>query len=73
VPKATECIIGIDLAVALRGFVDQLPLKVPKGDIGMRCIECGKPVKPHASKGESAHFEHIKWNGKCSLAQHRCA
>ena len=67
-PKATTCVIGIDVANALRDFVDQLHLKVPNGDLGLRCIKCGKPVKPHASKGKSAHFEHLRRNKKCSLS-----
>jgi hypothetical protein len=66
VPKAEECVIGIDLATALRDFIDQLPVKVPKGDIGMRCLDCGKPVKPHAAGGgQAAHFEHLRRNKKC--------
>jgi len=68
-PKSTECIIGIDLAIALRNLVDELHLEVPKGELQMRCTECGRPVKPHfASAEQAAHFEHLKRNAKCSLS-----
>lgn len=67
-PRATECVMDIHLATALKQFLDGLPVKITKGDIGLRCKECGKPVTPHQSKGESAHFEHLKRNPKCSLS-----
>jgi len=67
-PRATECVIGIDLANALKKLVEQLPVKVTEGDLGMRCTECGEPVTPHTSKTESAHFEHLNRNPKCSLS-----
>lgn len=69
-PKATECVIGIDVANALRHLIEQMPVKIRNGNLGMRCTECGKPVKPHSSKGKgkSAHFEHLKRNPKCSLS-----
>lgn len=67
-PRATECVIGVELANAIGHLVEQMPVKIENGDLGMKCTECGKPVKPHTSKGESAHFEHLKRNPKCTLS-----
>jgi hypothetical protein len=67
--RATECVISVDLAIALRDLVKTLPVKVQNGDLGMRCRECGKPVKPHAEGPlVTAHFEHLKYNPRCSLS-----
>jgi hypothetical protein len=64
-----ECIIGVELANAIREVADALGLKVPKGKLGFRCTECRQPVKPMVVGGkQAAHFEHLKTNPKCSLA-----
>jgi hypothetical protein len=70
-PKMEECVIGVDLANAIREVADALGLKVPKGKLGFRCPnpECRKPVKPMVAGGkQAAHFEHLKRNPKCPLA-----
>jgi hypothetical protein len=68
-PKMEECVIGVDLANAIRGVADALGLKVPKGKLGFRCTECGQAVKPMVAGGHSpAHFEHLKGKTSCSLA-----
>lgn len=34
-----------------------------------RCVECGKPVRPHSAGGHGdAHFEHLERNPACSLS-----
>jgi hypothetical protein len=35
-----------------------------------RCIECHEPVRAHktGTTGQSAHFEHLKKNPRCSLS-----
>jgi hypothetical protein len=68
VPRATDCLIGVDFAKKLKKLVEAMPVKVKEGDIGFRCKECGKPVRPFESKTESAHFEHVARNKKCSLS-----
>lgn len=30
-PRATECVIGIDIATALKKLLEQLPVKMTKG------------------------------------------
>ena len=50
--------ISVEHAIALRSR--------NRKNVGFRCIECGKPVRPH--KGSSygaAHFEHLRRNPKC--------
>ena len=65
-PKMEECVIGVDLANAIRKVADALGLKVPQGKLGFRCTECRQPVKPMVAGGTSAHFEHLKRNKDCS-------
>jgi hypothetical protein len=72
-PKMTECMIGVDLANAIREVADALGLRVPKGKLGFRCTECRRPVKPMVSGGTTAHFEHLKRNKDCSLSHVRRA
>lgn len=68
-PKMETCLIDIRHANALRMFIDAMGLKVPNGDLGLRCKECNRPVKPHvAGNGHAAHFEHLKRNKRCSLS-----
>jgi len=68
--KIDECVISVELANAVRGFVDALGLKVPKGKLGFRCPnpDCRMPVKPMAEGGTPAHFEHLKRNPNCPLS-----
>ncbi len=68
--KITECVIGVDLASAIRSVARSLRLKVPDGKLGFRCPECRKPVKPAYSAGGKLgnHFEHLKRNRNCSLS-----
>jgi hypothetical protein len=71
VPKIEECLIGVDLAKAIRNVAGALELKVPDGKLGFRCPnpECRQPVKPMVTGGkQSAHFEHLKRNPKCPLS-----
>ncbi len=75
-PRLDECVISIDLALALRATVDAMRLDVPRGDIQFRCPECNYPVKPH-KEGEGPdgidgpHFEHLPGYPKtCSRSHH---
>jgi hypothetical protein len=63
-----DCLISIDLANAIRSLVDATNLKVPEGDLGFTCKECGKPVKPHKHGMQGPHFEHLERNPDCSLS-----
>jgi hypothetical protein len=75
-PTVTECLIDIDLAIAIRELTKALRLKRPKGNLQFRCPECGYPVKPH-EEGEDAagskdvpHFEHLpKHPANCKLSR----
>jgi len=58
----TECLIGVDLAKAIRKMADALELKVPDGKLGFR-PSCRRPVKPMG--GSLARFEHLKRNKDC--------
>jgi hypothetical protein len=63
--RLTECLISVDLALALREVAKAMNLKIPDGNLQLKCPECAQPVKPHA-QGEGAdgidepHFEHIR-------------
>jgi len=69
-PRATECILGNDRisvkeAIQLRDIAETQKNKKPD----FRCVECGRPVKPHKGGGTGgAHFEHLERNPKCSLS-----
>jgi competence CoiA-like predicted nuclease len=67
-PKIEECLIGVDLAKAIRNVAGSLELKVPDGRLGFRCPECKRPVKPAVGEKVPPHFEHLKRNVKCSLS-----
>ena len=68
-PKMEQCLISIDLANALKALAGAMKLKVLRG---LRCPECGKPVRPHeAGGGQAAHFEHVKRKPNCSLSHRR--
>jgi hypothetical protein len=65
-PKIEECLISVDLALALKALVEATGVAMPDGKLGLMCPECKRAVKPHA--GASAHFEHLRRNSKCSLS-----
>jgi hypothetical protein len=67
-PKMKDCLIGVDLAKAIRKVAGSLKLKVPDGKLGFRCTECNRPVKPAVGKKQPPHFEHLDRNAKCSLS-----
>jgi hypothetical protein len=68
-PKSDTCVIGVDLAIALRQVARALRFKAPEEDLGFRCIECGQPVKTtDESSAAAAHFEHLDRNPSCSLS-----
>jgi hypothetical protein len=53
--------ISVENAIALRSG--------DRKNIDFRCIECGKPVRPHkGSPYGAAHFEHLRRNSKCRLS-----
>jgi hypothetical protein len=69
-PKIDECLIGVEVANALRDFIDTLRLKVPKGKLTFLCPHCRKPVRPikaGTSNGSvwRAHFKHLKHDREC--------
>ena len=61
--KITECLINIELAVAIRDMTDAVGFKPKNGNVGFRCPKCKNPVKV---VGE--HFEHLKRNPDCPLS-----
>jgi hypothetical protein len=61
-----DALIGIELGNAVRNMADAMGLKVPNGDIGLTCPECGKPVKPFKDGMQGPHFEHLARNHQCS-------
>jgi hypothetical protein len=63
-PNLTECLIDVDVAIALREIARAMKLKIPNGNLQFRCPECNYPVKPQREgKGpdgiDAPHFEHI--------------
>lgn len=65
--KATDCVIDIDLAIAIRTHAATLGLRPGAGgDLGFRCTECNQAVKPHDASPR--HFEHLVHNPACSLS-----
>ena len=60
--------ISIETGNALRQIADALGLKIPNGDLGFKCPECHKPVKPFKDGMQGPHFEHMDRNPKCSLS-----
>lgn len=65
-PKIEQCLINVELALALKAMVEATGVPIPDGKLGMMCPECKRAVKPHA--GDSAHFEHLRRNSACSLS-----
>ena len=46
-PNLTDCLISVDLALALREVARKMHLDIPNGNLEFRCPECHQPVKPH--------------------------
>ena len=74
-PRSTECLISVELALAVKSLVEATQLHAPNGDLQFRCPECHYAVKPH-SEGEgsdgidAAHFEHLPgYPETCSLSR----
>ncbi len=42
----TECLINVDAALALRGLVRALNLKIPEGDLGFLCPAANSRLNP---------------------------
>jgi hypothetical protein len=75
-PKLNECLVSVDLALALREVAKAMHIKIPRGNLQFRCPECNYPVKPHA-EGEGPdgidepHFEHLSgYPKKCKYRHH---
>jgi hypothetical protein len=68
--RATSCKLNgkeIDVSEAL-DLRDQTRAKRLR-DPDFRCIECGKPVRPHNEGSQGgAHIEHHARNERCSLS-----
>lgn len=69
-PTATECLYlneQIDVERAL--LVKESARGEHQAGPMLRCIECGRAVRPHRSGGHApAHFEHLQRNPGCSLS-----
>jgi hypothetical protein len=63
-----ECVIGIDLALALKRIAKAMKLKAPLGKYGFACPMCGEPVKAFADGMQGPHFEHLDRNMDCELS-----
>jgi hypothetical protein len=65
--KLTECVIGVELASAIRRVINETGSKMPRSKLAFRCPECRRPVRPHVSaEGKlESHFEHFKRNPNC--------
>lgn len=69
-PKMTEALISISAATALRDLARAMKVKIPRGDMGLRCPnpQCRRAVRAEkAGRGQGAHFEHIRRNPLCPL------
>jgi competence CoiA-like predicted nuclease len=62
-----ECLIKIDLGLAVRELIDALPRTRREGELGFLCPGCHEPVKPFAGGVQGPHFEHIKDNPMCKF------
>lgn len=75
-PRLEECLINVDLALALRDTVRSMRLNPPRGNLQFRCPECNHPVKPHGEGAgpdgiDGPHFEHLPGYPKtCSRSKH---
>jgi hypothetical protein len=74
-PRLTECLIPIELALAIKGLVNAMQRHAPNGNLQFRCPECKYAVKPH-DEGEgpdgidAAHFEHLRGHPEnCSMSR----
>jgi len=69
-PRATECnlngsLVSVDVAIQLREDRRTFPAQI----LDFRCLECGRPVRPHkAGAHGAAHFEHSDRNPDCPLS-----
>jgi hypothetical protein len=63
-----ECLIDINLALAIKQLANAMDLKGPRGHYGFSCPECRKPVKPFTDGMQGPHFEHLDRNNECSLS-----
>jgi len=62
-----ECLIKIELGLAITGLVDALARTRHESDVGFLCKGCHKPVKAYRDGNKGPHFEHIKANPNCPL------
>lgn len=63
-----ECLIDIELALAIKRLANAMNLRGPLGQYGFSCRECRKPLKAHADGMQGPHFEHLDRNDECSLS-----
>ncbi len=63
-----ECLIKIDLGLAVRDLIDALPRTRREGELGFLCPGCRKPVKPFSGGLQGPHFEHIEVNPMCEFS-----
>lgn len=65
-PQSEQCLIDVDLALAIKDLVQANGADISHGKLNMLCPECKRAVNLHS--GDSAHFEHIRRNNACSLS-----
>lgn len=66
--KAKFCMVKLSVAQALkiRDYNDSV---VKDSPLKLKCVECGKPVRPHSEAvGATAYFGHLRRNPNCSLS-----
>ena len=66
-PRSQDCLIDVELALAISGLVKAMKLKAPKGKWSFRCPRCKKPVKPSDGNAGEPYFAHLK-RSMCPLS-----
>jgi len=61
-----DCLIGPELASAIRKIFNEFGVAVPKSKKGFRCPRCNQPVRASISDRRklAPHFEHYAGNRK---------
>jgi hypothetical protein len=66
--RAKFCMVKLSVAQALkiRDYNDSV---VKDSPLKFKCVECGKPVRPHTEAvGAAAYFGHLRRNPNCKLS-----
>lgn len=65
-PHSTDCQVK-DGKRWMRITIGEV-LRIKKGRPQLRCLDCGRPVRPFrkGTNSQAPHFKHVTWNRDCS-------